>query len=205
MQNQNIIPAVDRLFRTYYDYVQSASEDTLFPLLNALHSLDDRVATVHGRQFFSMPEYVALKALRNHFHHGGEVKYAVRVKPLSTVRLVSDLRDVCLVSAQDCEAAIKGARKQYQDETAQAFADTTKVYGTVIDINPCIFNVVVRIYEKLGTLGISGEGDAFREFQEQYNWETTNGYSHYVDGGISAHLIDAQKVTVLMKALYETY
>ncbi len=201
-QPDNITPAIDRLFRSYVDYTQAASEDTLFPLLTALHSLDDRVEAIHDRQFFDIPEYVALKALRNHFHHGGEVKYALKVKALGRVGLNSDLLHVCLVSDKDCAAAIKGAGKKYQEKTMHAFAQTTRVYGSVVDINPCIFNAVVKIYEKLDSLGYSGVGEAFDLFENQYAWETRNGHSHYVSGSIQTHAANVGMIPALMEGLY---
>lgn len=200
----NVTPAIDRLFRCYVDYTQAASEDSLFALLTALHSLDDRVAAIHGRQFFGIPEYVALKALRNHFHHEGEVKYVLKVKALGSIGLQSDIMQVCLVSAQDCEAAIKGAGKKHQNDTLRAFVDTTKVYGSVVDINPCIFNAVVKIYEKLGTLGCTGIGEAFDLFEQQYSWETKYGHSHYVTGSIQIHAADIEMIPALMEALYSS-
>ena len=49
MSDKNIISAVDRLFRAYDEYTADSSEDTLFLLLTALHSLDDRLGTTKGR------------------------------------------------------------------------------------------------------------------------------------------------------------
>ena len=204
MPNKNITSAVDRLFRSYDAYTGNASEDTLFALLTALHSLDDRLETTKGRLFFEIPEYVALKALRNHFHHGGEVRYALRVKALAGELSHSDLLHACLIATADCTAAIEGAKDKYREGVRQAFETTAMGYGTVADINPCIFNCVVKIYEKLQGLELAGDSDAFAEFSAQYAWETANGYSHYVSGTILTHPARVSNIPAAMEHLYNS-
>lgn len=198
----NITPAIDRLFSYYLNYVESASEDTLFPLLASLHSLDDKLAAVHGHQFFDIPEYLVLKALRNHFHHAEEVQYVLKVKSFKGTCFYTDLAQVCLVSGKDCVAAIEGVNKKHQPGTLHAFESTTRIYGNVVDINPCIFNVLVKIHEKLKALGAFGVSPAFRKFDDQYQWESANGHPHYVTGNIFAHLADKDELTNAMELLY---
>lgn len=202
MSDKNITPAINRLFRSYLEYTQDTSEDTLFLLLTALHSLDDRLKPVHGRLFFEIPEYVTLKALRNHFHHGGELNYVLRVKALGKNFLPVDLLHACLISTVDCVAAIEGAKEKYRNGVLQAFADTTKVYGEVADINPCIFNGIVKIYETLNNLGLAGENAAYEQFEIAYDLETKNGFSHYVTGGVQTHAANAHLVSKKMASLY---
>jgi hypothetical protein len=176
----------------------------LLTLLTSLHSLDDRVEPVHGRAFFDIPEYVALKALRNYFHHESEVRYVVCVKSVSDVNIISDLMFWCLVSTTDCEAAIHGAGSKFIEGVRQAFETSVREYGEVRDINPCIFNCVVKVYEKLQDLQEPGVQPPFFDFKNQYDWESTEGHSHYVDGRIGTHAGNAPKVLKTLMAMYHS-
>lgn len=73
-------PAVARLCRAYIAFLAEPNKDALFNWSNSLHSMHDRVPTAMKSDLFERGEFVALKALRNHFHHGGEVVHCV--KPL---------------------------------------------------------------------------------------------------------------------------
>jgi hypothetical protein len=204
MSDHNQIAPVDRLFRAYKEYTANSTEDTLFVLLSMLHSLDDRLEKVHGRLFFKIPEYITLKALRNYFHHEGEVRYSLRVQQVGSGLIPTDLLYVCLVKTTDCVAAIKGTADKFRNETLEAFGTTTKVYGKVVDINPCIFNCVVKFYEVARKLGIAGESAEFAEFAKRYGWETENDHSHYVTGTYLTHLGLVDEVPSIMEALFNS-
>lgn len=184
MLHQNILPAVDRLFRAYDGYLEDKSKDTLFLLLNALHSLDDRLRPLFGRLFFQISEYVALKALRNHQHHAGEVKFVLAGTDITDLAMPTDLVFACLISAADRDAAVNGTDKRYRDDVRDAFRSSTRDYGDVVDINPCIFNCVVRIYEVLCEHDLTSESKEFAEMAKSYEFEQQEGHSHFVTGQI---------------------
>lgn len=210
MTEKPLKAAIDRLFRAYSDYNRKASKDTLFTLLETLHSLDDKLAAKHGRAMLDIKEYVALKALRNHFHHEGEVRHVVALKAPAHITAQFDLGIACLVSASDCVAAIKGIKNKnpqkqaaWQQEALQAFADTTKIYGgQVVDLNLCVFNCIVKVFELLLSLEIHADGEEFAEFAAQYDWETQNGHSHYVNGSVFTH---ASSIDELHSWVVDTY
>jgi hypothetical protein len=56
--------AAGRLFRAYGRHCRAPSPDTLFDLLTAMHSLNDRLQQAVGHDFHSIEEFVALKAIR---------------------------------------------------------------------------------------------------------------------------------------------
>jgi hypothetical protein len=184
MTHLNILAAVDRLFRAYDGYLEDKSKDTLFLLLNALHSLDDRLRPQYGRLFFDIPEYVALKALRNHQHHAGEVKFVLTGTAIADLAMPTDLVFACLMSAADRDAAINGSGTRYRDAVRDAFTSSTRDYGEVVDINPCIFNCVVRVYEVLCKHDLTSDSKEFAEMPQSYEFEQQEGYSHFVTGQI---------------------
>lgn len=205
MPYQNVIPAIDRLFRAYAGYLQNTSKDTLFLLLNALHSLDDRLVPEHGRLFFEVPEYRALKALRNLEHHGVEVKYVVVAKDIEGLSMSTDLVFACLISVADQDAAIEGDSKkkqEFRDKDREAFKKTTLQYGDVVDINPCIFNCVVRMFEILRELGLESEAAEYSLLAESYEFEEAQGHSHVVTGRVACHTNDGFEVLKWMNSQY---
>ena len=48
--------------------------------VEALHSLDDKLGRENKHRMLDIPECVALKAVRNHFHHAEEVRNGMRIK-----------------------------------------------------------------------------------------------------------------------------
>ena len=197
----HITPAIDRLFRAYDIYCVSSSEDSLFQLLNSLHSLDDRFATKYGRIMLELPEYLALKAVRNHYHHAGEVRNVLKVKSLVGGDVSTDLLYACLINHADIEAVISGVAKKYRQSTVAAINTSFKKWGAVWDINPAVFNCIVKVYELTLSLGLAGAGKDFLEFESQYQWETENGHSHYVTGAISLFMPEINNYIELMELL----
>ncbi|MGZ8340266.1 MAG: hypothetical protein ACXWU9_11855 [Telluria sp.] len=204
MQQDQVTPAIDRVFRTYVQYCTAFNEDSIFQLLTALHSLDDRLNPAHGRVMFKIPEYIALKALRNHFHHGAEVRNTVRFKSLAGTGVSSDLGQVCLISFADAIAAIDGTEKKYRIQAADAIAATFKDWGTVVDINPCVFNCVVKVFETTQALKIPGASEEYAKFKNQYDWESHHGHAHYVTGAVSLHAADVSRYAEMMASLYRS-
>jgi hypothetical protein len=195
--------AIDRLFRSYMAYCTNWTEDSLFHLLASLHSLDDKLNAEHGRLMFDIPEYIALKALRNYFHHEDEIRSALRVKSLKGAFVLSDLAYACIVSQSDCDAALEGVPAKFRTETERSFKETFKYWGMVIDINPCIFNCMVKIYGSLSERSLSGDSEEFQCFESQLEFEAENGHSHFVNGIVSTNLADVSRVQGLMQELYD--
>lgn len=65
--------------------------------------------------------------------------------------------------------------------------DALKWYGNVVNINPCIFNFSVHVYEKMESLKIALSSAAYSSFRERYEFEERAGHSHFVTGDIACH------------------
>ena len=101
------IEPAERLFRLFHAFCTAPSPDSLFSLLNALHSARDQLKKSHSSPFYSFPEFAALKAIRNYFHHSGTVLHTVSVHPAATiVALTVELGLVCLVHSSVVDDAI---------------------------------------------------------------------------------------------------
>lgn len=202
MTKDQLTPAIDRLFRAYANYCSTWNEDALFQVLTALHSLDDRLRERHGRVLFDIPEYIALKALRNYYHHRGEVENVLRVKPLQGLVASTDLMHGCLVARADVKAAIAATDTKYQAAAQKAIEATFKRWGEVYDINPCVFNAIVRVFETLRKLGCAGASEDWQQFEEQYDWEDREGHSHFVTGAVVLHPNQASEYAHRLEGLY---
>lgn len=60
----NVGLAAERFFRLYYTHCTSPSQDTLFSLLEAGRSLNDRMNRGANLNFFDFSEFTALKCLK---------------------------------------------------------------------------------------------------------------------------------------------
>lgn len=181
----NVGAASDRFFRLYYAHCVSPNRDTLFSLLEAGHSLNDRLKFGADVDFFDVPEFTALKSLRNYFHHRQELRHVLRVIPIGSYPIVTDLMTLCLVPRTTVSAAIDGTMERYRDQTRQCCHDVFHWYGSVVNINPALVNFVVAAYERLKDRGVSLTGEAVEEFEASYRHEDENGLPHIVDGRLA--------------------
>jgi hypothetical protein len=181
----NVGAASGRFFRLYHAHCVSPNPDTLFSLLEAGHSLNDRLKIGVDLDFFDVPEFTALKCLRNFFHHQQELRHVIRLIPIGNYPIVTDLMTLCLVPRDIVTAAIEETRGRRQEETRQACHDVFHWYGTVVNINPSLFNFVVLAYERLKNRSVPLAGEAVEEFEVSYRHEEENGLPHLVDGRLA--------------------
>ena len=180
--------AADRFFRDYETHCVSPNLDTLFRLLDALHSLNDKLRKEHNTDFFALKEFVALKALRNFFHHQGELLDKVRIVPADRLTpITTDLLFLCLVPRSLVESAIGSIEVKRRPTDEPLVREALKWYGNVVNINPCIFNFAVHVFEKTEALKIALSSAAYSSFQESYEFEERAGHSHFITGDIACH------------------
>lgn len=167
-------------------------EDTLFDLLNALHSLNDKLGKFAGIDLHGSGFFTVLRKLRNLFHHEAELLHEVRMihaRDMPTV--TSDLAFVCLVSRSLILQSLKGEKKP---DVAEQVIGTVRWYGSVADIQPCVFNVAVDVYEKIEPLRLGLNSEGYTAFHDLYEEEAQDGCRHHVDGEIACLAGDVDQV-----------
>lgn len=191
--------AAERFFRAYHSHCIAPDLDTLFNLLNAIHSLNDKLRKEFKSDFFTLKEFVALKALRNLFHHQEELLHEVRIVGARNLPpITTDLMFLCLVPRSLVENSITSIDERWRSKDEPFVREALKWYGNVVNINPCIFNFAVHVYERMNSLNILLKSDAFYSFKKSYEFEVQNGHSHFVSGDIACHVgsIDSVLETV---------
>ncbi|MBI5015256.1 MAG: hypothetical protein HZB55_07160 [Deltaproteobacteria bacterium] len=186
--------AGERFFRYYHRYCVAPDIDVLFELLNAIHSLNDKLQKATSENFFACPEFTALKALRNLLHHEAELIHEVRPLSVADLPIMSDVLSLCLVPRSLVERAIEQLDKKRRSQDEEAIRSTLKWYAEVVNINPCIFNFAVHAFEKLRGLEIDLDGEEYAEFERSYQFEEDTGHSHYISGDIRCHAGDVDAV-----------
>lgn len=191
-QINNCSEAAERVFRLYHRHCVAENNDTLFNLLNAAHSLNDRLRLSMDIDFFGIDEFIALKALRNFFHHEQELVNQIKTIPIRPgMPILSDLAQMCLVPAGLVRRAIETERRE---ENRPRIDAVLLWYGNVVDIYPCVFNYIVHVYEVLKGLEVPLGGDEVDHFVASYNFEEANMYSHFASGRIICRSGDAAEV-----------
>ncbi|MDD2888566.1 MAG: hypothetical protein PHY66_12265 [Aliarcobacter sp.] len=192
---QNLKSSCERLFRLYYKHNQEPDLDTLYNLLNSIHSLNDIFNRTLKDNFFESDEFIALKALRNLYHHQSEIQNEFKLIPIEDGSVfISDLMYLCIIKKSSAEEAIQNIDKKYREEERKKINKVFKWYNHVVNINPSIFNFVVKVYEKMESHGISLSTDDYLEFKNSYDFEIQNGYSHFISGDIRCHPNDMGKI-----------
>jgi len=183
--SMNASNAAERFSRLFHRHCVDPDRDTLFSVLEAAHSLNDRLKIAHDVDFFDLQEFSALKCLRNFFHHQEELRHVVRVVPAGNYPIITDLMILCLVPRAIVERAVEETRERHKEETRQACNAVFHWYGPVVNINPALFNFVIGAYERMKAAGISLSGEAFQEFEASYQYEEDHGHAHRIDGRIA--------------------
>lgn len=180
---RSVISSAERLFRLYYKHNIEPDLDTLYHLLNSIHNLNDMFKKNLDDDFFDSDEFVALKVIRNLFHHQADVQNEFRIIPVEDFSfLITDLMYVCLIRVSSISEAIEKMPKKFKEEEIGAISKVFHFYNNVVNINPCIFNFIVQVYEKLLHHNITLTTEDFNEFKHSYDYETENFISHYIDG-----------------------
>ncbi|WP_100754501.1 MULTISPECIES: hypothetical protein [Vibrio] len=190
-----VLPASERIFRLYHSHNVSPTLDTLFNLLNAIHSLNDKLDKAKLGGFFDIQEFIALKSLRNLFHHQDELINELRILPVQDMPLIiTDLLYLCLVPSKLVEEAISNIPNKYREEEQSVIKSVFGWYGEVVNINPCIFNFMVKAFEFFESKGIELSGSEYLDFADSYKFETENGHSHFVTGTIGCSAGNVEEV-----------
>lgn len=175
--------AAARLFRAYEGHNRAAGPDTLFLLLTAIHSLDDRLQKAGIAGFEKLEEFAALRALRNFAHHQDEITANVCIIPSP---VDSDLAFLCLVRREQIERAIEMVVARWRPSVRTACEARFHWYGDAVNINPCLFNFMVLAYEHLVAADVQVDPAAIEAFEASYRFEAREGLPHLIDGRLSA-------------------
>lgn len=186
--------AAERFFRAYNAHCLHPDIDSLFYLLNAAHSLNDKMRKEFSSDFFDIDEFIALKALRNLFHHQVELASEVRIVAAQDIYISTDLMFLCLVPRSLVERSIDGLDKRRRAEEESRIRNVLKWYLGVVNINPCIFNFAVHVFERVKSLGFALDSDEYLGLKKSYDHESSHGLSHFVSGDISCLAGDVNAV-----------
>jgi hypothetical protein len=191
--------AADRFFRAYHTHCTKPGEDTLFNFLNALHSFHDKFQKATGGDLFGSFNFKALKALRNLFHHEAELLNRVKVVRVDNLPFTTDLGVLCLIDRRMALDAVdrdlvskRAAYRQAPDR--DNVLSTFKWYGSIANIQPCVFNGAVDVFESVLQAQIAPSSPAFSEFAASYRYEEENGFPHRVTGDIHCLAADVNEV-----------
>jgi hypothetical protein len=189
--------AAARLFRAYQAHSISPGLDTLFHTLTAMHSLNDKLRKAEVQDFEHLDEFAALKALRNFAHHQHEIDANVRVIPSPAV---SDLAILCLVRRDQVERAIEAVGQKWRAETRAACERRFHWYGEAVNINPCLFNFMVKAYEQLVVAGVKPDPASMEAFETSYQFEAREGHAHLIDGRLGGRAGEIEHILAALVA-----
>jgi hypothetical protein len=185
-----VVAAAERLYRSYENHCANRDEDVLFELLNAMHSLADKLNKLGRPNLNSSQNFLALRALRNLFHHEAELLHDTRsILALDVPQILTDLGLLCLVPKTSVDRALERVR---DDVERTAIKAVLHWYGPAVNIEPAIFNAMVDVYELLRDKGVTPDGASFARFDSQYRFETAEGHDHRVTGALSARAGDIE-------------
>ena len=179
----------------YHKFNTEPDLDTLFNLLNAMHSLNDILNNQLNDDFFKDDEFISLKAIRNLFHHQSDVINELKIIPKNIIHGIdTELMYLCLIPSYLVEKSYEHIHNKYKDEHISIIQKTFKWYGDIVNINPAIFNFSVKVYEKLKSKNIELSSKEYLEFNNSYQYEVANNFPHFITGEISYYTEDARKI-----------
>ncbi len=187
--------AVDRFYRSYSNYLRNYDNDSLFILLNSLHSLGDKLKTDNNIDLLTMDEFVTLKTIRNHLHHQADIHNISTSIPIEKISpILIDLAFMCLLYTSDINDAINDVQKKYRNKTKDIINNTVHFYGNVVNISHVIFNMAAKLMVVLEENGIAGKSDEYQRNYDCMMFDINNGHSITVSGKIYGHIGNIKKI-----------
>lgn len=180
-----IEPCAARLFNIYYQHTQSSSLESLQYLVEEAYKLHERLRKHPTSKIglFELDEFLLLKALRNYSVHQGEFlgeAYYVDTDFAKAMQL--ELTRVCLVKKATVNLAINHEPNlEHGEENKIARIRTQLVdFGDYFNLEPVLFNFMVKVFEKLDSLKLAIPGEGFKDIKQAYQREKYYNYPHYL-------------------------
>ena len=180
-----IEPAAGRLFDTYYRHTSHSSLEQLQYLTEEAYKLHERLRKLSKKNqgLLGLDEFLLLKALRNYSVHQDDfVGEAFGIRPDFARRIGLELQKVCLIKKSIVSQAInyEPPLKHGEDEKIARIKTQLVDFGDFYNIEPVIFNFMVKVYEKLIALNLTIPGQGFADIDLSYKNEVYYNYSHYI-------------------------
>jgi hypothetical protein len=188
-------PVAKRLFDSYYRYCSQSGLEELQYLTEEAYKLHERLKKRPGSKdgLYGLDEFLLLKSLRNYSVHQGDfIGEAFGINRPVAERLKLDLGKVCLIKKETVNLAIN-----YEEPLENDHNEQTKVrriqgqlvdFGEFYNLEPVIFNFIVKVYELLTRLKLSIPGSGFKKLDTAYQRETY--FRHNPVGVDSAELLE---------------
>lgn len=191
MITSTIEPCAARLFNIYYKHTQSPGLESLQYLVEEAYKLHERLRKNPKSKLglFKLDEFLLLKTLRNYSVHQGEfVGKGYYVDRSFAQKMKLDLLRVCLVKKSTINLAINyEPNLEHSEENKVARIKAQLVdFGDHYNIEPVIFNFMVKVYEMLKSLRFTIPGAGFDDIEKSYKYEKHYNHPHY----LALHPID---------------
>jgi hypothetical protein len=180
-----IEPAAGRLFDIYYQYTAKEDLAALQSLTEEAYKLHERLRKLspNNKGLFELDEFLLLKALRNYSVHSDDfIGKAYAVKRQFAEQHQLELQRVCLVDKKIVRLALNAEKPLQVGEQNKVSKISMQLvdFGEFYNIEPVIFNFMVKVYEKLISLKLTIPGVGFSEIDKSYKNEIYHNYPHYV-------------------------
>ena len=185
--NSILEPVAKRLFDSYYRYCDQSGLEELQFITEEAYKLHERLCKQPGNKvgLHNIDEFLLLKALRNHSVHREDfIGEAFAIKLDLAKKLKLDLGKVCLIQKGTVNKAISFEKPLSNDndehKKVQRIRGQLVDFGEFYNLEPVIYNFIVKVYELLVGLKLSIPGEGFKELDTAYKKEEYYRYDHYV-------------------------
>ncbi|MBL4799418.1 MAG: hypothetical protein JKY50_18600 [Oleispira sp.] len=185
--NSIIEPVAKRLFDGYSRYCRQSGLEELQYVTEEAYKLHERLRKQPGNKngLHHVDEFLLLKTLRNYSVHQGEfVGEVFAIKLALAKELDLDLPKVCLIQKGVVKKAINYEPRLANDAKEQKKVKSIRGqlvdFGEYYNLEPVIYNFIVKVYELLISLKLSIPGEGFKELHTAYKKEEYYRFDHYV-------------------------
>lgn len=180
-----IEPAAGRLFDIYYQYTSKEDLAALQSLTEEAYKLHERLKKLSPKNkgFFELDEFLLLKSLRNYSVHKDDfIGKAYAVKRQFAEQNQLELGRVCLIDKKVVRSALNAEKPlEFGEQDKVSKIDKQLVdFGEFYNIEPVIFNFMIKVYEKLIALKLTIPGEGFADIDKSYKNEIYHNFPHYV-------------------------
>jgi hypothetical protein len=191
MKKTTIEQSAKRLFEAYFRHCADHDLDELHAIFEEAYKLHERLKFIPGQKkgLHNLDEFQLLKALRNYSVHSGDFfgeTYTINPKIISLEFRFYHIKlyQFCLVRKDEVRRAINSEKllPDPAQEQAKVKAINRQLipYEGYYDLEPVVFNFIVKVYELLLPLDLTISGEAYASMQHSYEFEARSRISHYI-------------------------
>lgn len=199
--------SIKKTFQSYFKFTKNPDGKKMIDFLNEIYNLNENLINDFSireskkeKGLMKYKEFIILKYLKSEFNNNENEFKNLFIIPTLKTKSISELSHLCIVEKKNIISAIDKVSIKFKNKKEDVIKSLTS-YNEFIDINPFIFNLMVRIYQYCRKNKLKININEYKEFTKSYDFETQNNISHFVSSHLNQNIEEIKEIIKKEKEL----